>query len=418
MKDLIRATGLAAAVAVSTTAFPVAARERREVTIGGTLPLSGPEAASGAAFREGYELAVEEANERGGLDIAGGRLPVRLRVLDDKGDKAMATAGAEELITSNAVDFLLGTFSSANVEAQSTIAEKHGVPYVAGSGAAAGLFQRKQRFLFGLQSPVKMLAATELDWIAAQQKAGLLPVPARIAILSEDTVHGVDFRAGVHRFVERNPSAWKLALDESFALNTKDFAPLIARLKAAAADVYLADAHLPDYIALHRQYLAAGLCHPVVSYGARGSEKEAAAALGADNVAYILSAVWWDPQLGGSGPSRTFVERFRAKHGRPPQWHHALAYEAVRALLAGVESAGSVDREKVRAALAALHMPTLLPSGNLNFPAEWGQQAHYPFAVLQNQPGGRAPIVFPDYVATARGLINPRCATVKTAAGR
>jgi len=40
------------------------------------------------------------------------------------------------------------------------------------------------------------------------------------------------------------------------------------------------------------------VCNKVVSYGARGSEKGAIDALGRENVDYVLSAVWWNAQLG------------------------------------------------------------------------------------------------------------------------
>jgi branched-chain amino acid transport system substrate-binding protein len=409
----IPSTCLAAALMVSLapSSARATAAHPNEVRIGGTLPLSGPESVSGRYFQEGYEIAVEEANQRGGLDVGGRVLPVQLVVRDDGSDKAKAVDAAEQLISNDEVDFLLGTFNSANVELQSVVAEKHGVPYVSGSGAAAGLFQRKLRFLFGLQSPVKMLASAQMDWIEVQQKAGNLPTPARIALVWEDTAHGQDFRAGVHKFTDRNPDDWTIVLDESFPVNAKDFRPLVARVKHASADLFLADAHLPDYIALHRQYLAAGLCHAVVSYGARGPEKEAADALGAKNVEYVLSAVWWNEQLAtNKGLNHTFVERFRKKYGRAPQWQHALGYEAVRAVLAAVESARSTSREKVREALASLQMDSILPSGRLTFPAEYGQQARYSFLVLQNQPGERSPIVYPEYDATAPGLLNPRCA--------
>ena len=108
--------------------------------------------------------------------------------------------------------------------------------------------------------------------------------------------------------------------------------------------------------------------------------------------------------------NREFVDGFRKKYGRNPVFYNALAYEAVRAMLAGIEAAGSVDREKVRAALAALKMETILPSGTLSFPAAYGQQAHYPFLVQQNQPDGSLPIVYPGYLATALGKLDPRCA--------
>src|SRR5205085_2208601 len=83
----------------------------------------------------------------------------------------------------------------------------------------------------------------------------------------------------------------------SFELNGKDFSALLGKVKAANVDLFLADAHLPDYITMQRQYVTSGMCHKVLSYGARGSEKQAAEALGKKNVEYVLSAVWWSPLL-------------------------------------------------------------------------------------------------------------------------
>src|SRR5213075_3591436 len=91
---------------------------------------------------------------------------------------------------------------------------------------------------------------------------------------------------------------YKVVMDESFELNGKDFSALLGQVKASKADLFLADAHLPDYITMQRQYVTAGLCNKVQSYGARGSEKQAAEALGKKNVEHVLSAVWWNAQLG------------------------------------------------------------------------------------------------------------------------
>jgi branched-chain amino acid transport system substrate-binding protein len=106
-----------------------------EVRLGGTLPLSGADAPTGASFREGYEPAVEQANQRGGAQVGGKCLPVKLSLRDDAGDKAAGVSGAEHLLADDSADFLLGTFNSSMVEVQSVVAEKHGVPYVAGGAS-------------------------------------------------------------------------------------------------------------------------------------------------------------------------------------------------------------------------------------------------------------------------------------------
>jgi branched-chain amino acid transport system substrate-binding protein len=182
-------------------------------------------------------------------------------------------------------------------------------------------------------------------------------------------------------------------------------------VKAANVDLFLSDAHLPDFTTMQRQYVTAGMCHKVLSYGARGSEKQAADALGKKNVEYILSAVWWSPLLGHKNPiAKEFVAGFKAKYGREPEWYQALGYETARALFTAIEQAGTVDKTKVREKLVVMKIPSLLPGGELDFPAEFGQQSHAPFVVQQNHPDGSAPIIAPADAATGKGVApNPNC---------
>jgi branched-chain amino acid transport system substrate-binding protein len=381
-----------------------------KIAVGATLPLTGAEARIGGFFKEGYELAFEEVNAKGGLDLGGKKVPVTLTLLDDTSTQATAASLADRLINSDRVDFLLATYASHLVQAQSAVAEQNKVPYVNGGGGATEIFRKGYKYLFGVIAPVELLGTTLMQWIDEQQKAGKLPKPARIALLWENTSHGKDFRKGVSDFAQKS-GGYEIAVDESFELNGKDFGALLGKVKAANVHLFLVDAHLPDYITMHRQYVSAGMCTAVESYGARGSEKAAIEALGKDNVAHVLSAVWWNAQLAQkNAQAKAFVEAFQARYKRQPEWFQALAYEAARALFAGIQKAGTADRDKVRDALASLEMDSLLPGGKLKFPADTGQQVQVPFVVQQNTPDGAAPIVFPHDVATAEGVApNPRC---------
>jgi branched-chain amino acid transport system substrate-binding protein len=390
------------------------AAERKEILIGATLPLTGAEARVGGFFKEGYDLAFEEVNKAGGLEVGGKKLPVRLILQDDTSNQATAVSLADRLVNSDRVDFLLGTYSSHLVEAQSTVGEQNKVPYVNGGGGATKIYKRGFKYLFGLLSPVELLGTTLMSWIDEQQKAGKLPRPAKIALLWENTAHGKDFRKGVSDFAQRSGGGYQIAVDESFELNAKDYGALLGKVKAANVDLFLVDAHLPDYITMHRQYVAAGLCHKVVSYGARGAEKDAIQALGQENVNHVLSGVWWSPLLAERpGPSKAFVDAYRAKYGagKTPEWYQALGYETARTLFTAIREAGAVDREAVRKRLAGLKTPSLLPGGTIELKPELGQQVQNPFVVQQNLPDGRSPIIYPKDVATAAGVgANPRCA--------
>jgi branched-chain amino acid transport system substrate-binding protein len=403
---------LAAAVSLGAATLPIgSARAADNIKIGATLPLTGAEARIGGFYKEGYEYAFEQQNKKGGVKVGDKTMKVDLQLLDDTSTQATAVSLADRLINSDKVNFLLGTYATNLVEAQSAAAEQNQMLYVNGGGAASAIYKRGYKWVFGLLAPVELLADSMMKWVDEQQKGGKLGKPAKIALLWENTSHGKDFRKGVSEFAKKSGGGYEVVVDESFELNGKDFSALLGKVKAANADLFLADAHLPDYITMHRQYVTSGMCHKVVSYGARGSEKQAAEALGKKNVEYVLSAVWWSPLLGEkSKMDKEFVDGFKAKHKREPEWYQALGYETARALFTAIEQAGTLDKAKVREKLVAMKIPSILPGGELTFPAEFGQQSHAPFVVQQNQPDGSAPIIAPADSATGKGVApNPNC---------
>src|SRR6266478_5240958 len=340
----------------STTAAAVPATG---VLIGATLPLTGSESRIGGFFKEGYELAFEQATQSGGISVGGQKMPVRLTLLDDTSTQATAASLADRLINSDKVHFLLGTYATNLVEAQSVVAEQNNIPYVNGGGAATAIYKRGYKWVFGLLAPVELLAESVMKWVDAEQQAGKLPKPASIALLWENTSHGKDFRKGITEFADKTKT-YKVTIDESFELNGKDFSALLGKV----------------------------------------------------NVEHVISAVWWSPLLADKNPeAKKFVDAFKAKYGvRSPEWYQALGFETARSLFTAIEQAGSIDRKAVREKLAAMKIPSLLPGGELTFPKEFGQQTHAPFVVQQNMPDGTAPIVAPADSATAKGIApNPSC---------
>jgi len=380
-----------------------------KIVIGSTLPLTGTESKTGGRYKQGYELAIDEINAAGGVDVNGKKVKVELKLLDDTSDQAKAVNLAQRLITSDNVNFFLGTYSTALVEAQSTVAEQNKIPYVNGGGAATSIYAKGYTWVFSTLAPVENLATNEMEWIDKQQKAGKLPKPAKIAVVWENTSHGKDFRKGIEEFVKKSGN-YSIPVNESFALDGKDFSAVLNKVQAAKVDLFMVDAHLPDFITMQRQYLSSGMCNKVLTYGARGTEADAKKDLGQKGVDYILSAVWWNQQLGNKGLNKTFVDSFTKKFGAAPEWYQAVSYEAARSLFTAITNAKSVDKTKVRDALSSLKMDSILPGGKLSFPAAKGGQASYPFVVLQNLPDGSSPIVYPDNVATGTGTApNPGC---------
>src|SRR6267143_6787314 len=144
MTPMTHRTLLAAAVlSLGAATLPTrAARAEDTIKIGATLPLTGAEARIGGFYKEGYEYAFEQQNNKGGVKVSDKTMKVEMQLLDDTSTQATAVSLADRLINSDKVDFLLGTYATNLVEAQSAAAEQNQMLYVNGGGAASAIYKR------------------------------------------------------------------------------------------------------------------------------------------------------------------------------------------------------------------------------------------------------------------------------------
>ncbi len=390
---MIRYGAAAGAVTLSLLAAlaSAGAPDAGTVTIGAVLPVTGKESKIGGAYKVATEYAVKEINDAGGIDVGGAKMKIDLRLLDDTSEPAKSAQLVEQLITQEKVAAIIGGYGSQLVQAQSVVPERYGVPYVSGGAGATSIYGRS-KWVFGVLSPVENLAGTQMEFLDDLVKARKLKPPLKIALVYENTEHGKDYEKGVTTYAKAHPQEFSIALDEAFELYAPDFRPLLTRVQAAAADLFMADAHLEDYITMQRTYAQMGLYHQMVTYGARGADAAARKALGAATD-YIFASGWWSdllpyPQV------KAFVTAWKDANGSAPQWYHACAYDTVRALALAIHNAGSLKPEAIRAALATVELKgSLLAPGTLKFSATG--QAILPFVVTQNKPGDTVDLVWP-----------------------
>ncbi len=375
-----------------------------EVLVGSSLPLTGKEARIGNFYKDGYETAVKQWNDKGGINIGGQQRQIRLAILDNQTNPTSSVSQYERLVTQDKANFLLGSYSTLLVSADNIVAERYKIPYVNGGGAASEIYNKGNKYLFGTLSAVENLATTQMDWLKEMQDTGKLAAkPAKIALIWENTDHGKDFQKGVQEYATANPDRFQVVIDESFELNGQDFSSLLQKVKSADADLFMADAHLEDFILMHRQYREQGLYHEMVTYGARGPEKDAREQLGEEAVAGIVSATWWHSALPYP-EAKEFTEFWKSTHeDANPQWYHALSYETANVLFKAIEAAGTCDKEKVRETLAAYNQPSLLP-GNKTFFEENGQISN-PFVIVQNTADGSSALIYPKDIATGEPIM-------------
>lgn len=374
---------------------PVRAAEG-EIKLGAVLPVTGKESKIGGAYKQATEFAVKEVNDAGGLDVGGKKLKINLVLLDDTSDAAKSAQLVEQLCAQQKVDAVIGGYGSHLVQAQSVVPERYEIPYVSGGAGARGIYGRS-KWVFGTLSPVDVLSQTQMDFLSSLVADGKLKKPLKISLVTENTEHGKDYSQGVHDFVKAHPGEFSIALEESFELNAPDFKPLLTRVENAKADLFMADAHLEDFIAMQRTYTQMGLYHSMLTYGARGADAAGRKALG-PATDYIFASGWWS-ELLPYPQVKAFNAKYKAGTGTDPQWYHATAYETVRVLLTAIRNAGTVKPEAIRAALAKVELKdSILPGGVLKFTSSG--QAVLPFVVTQNKPADKVDIVWPREAKT------------------
>lgn len=122
-----------------------------EVVVGLTAPLSGRDAATGAAFVRGCERAADEANASGGVRLRPGveRSRVRLEVRDDQAETPLAEQGLADLWQGGAV-FALATPDGVRTIAQAVVAEREQRPLVVHPATSPGIAGARMRWVFAL----------------------------------------------------------------------------------------------------------------------------------------------------------------------------------------------------------------------------------------------------------------------------
>ena len=314
----------------------------RDVRIGLLALLNGELAPqSGVPSKEGAQLAVDEINEQGGVEIAGTRHRLRLIVKSYEPRADAASSAARELVNLDSIDVLLGPQLSAHAIAASRVAEDARVPMIAPMASNPAVTAGKQYvFRLAFLDPFQgeMLARYAIDDLHAKRAAVLFDV-------SEP--YGTDIAAlFTSTFVKDGGT---IVAKETFTSDQRtDFRAQLTRIAATHPDVLL----LPNYSVVDsfqvRQARAAGIT---------------ATFLGSDNwdppgLRHVPEAVGtvfthqWDPSTPLPA-AKAFMERYRVRYPESVRSTAAMTYDAVRIVADALHRAGTTDGAAVAKAIGA-----------------------------------------------------------------
>ena len=348
----------------------------------------------------GAEMARDEINKAGGINVGGKRRQVELIRGDTNEIQSIpdATNAIERVITREKADFLVGGFRSEAVLAMQEVAADYKKLFL-GAGSAhpqlgVRVEQNYDRYKYWFR--VTPLNSTDLGktlvgvlgTVAGQIRKELNRPNPKIAIIAEKAIW-------VEPIVKALPPVFQKMQMEVVGVwqpsaTATDVTAELAAIDRAGADIVFTLLSGPVGITVGRQMGERGM--KGVAFGINVEAQKEEFWNAAAGKAQFVSTIDTFAEVEMTPKTLPFVRAFRAKFGKPPTYN-AGTYDAIFLLKEAIEKAGSTDADKLVpvlektsyvAAFGVLefdkrHDPVWAPGKNTGMAVQWQDGKKVPF---------------------------------------
>jgi len=300
-------------------------------------------------YRNGWELAVEEINATGGL-LGGRKLEVISR--DDAGKPDDAARHANELLTSQNVDLLAGTFLSNVGLAVSDIALRNKVLFVAAEPLTDALvWEKGNRYTFRLRPSTYMQAAM------LAEEAAKLPAKRWVTV-APNYEYGQSAVASFKELLKARRPDVEFVGEQWPAFGKLEAGATVQALAAAKPDAIFNVTFGSDLTKLVREGNLRGLFEDRSVVSLLSGEPEYLDPLKDETPpGWIVTGYPWD-QI--STPThQKFVQTYEKRFNDTPRLGSVVGYTTFMAIAAAIKKAGSTDTEKLIKAFRGLTLQTV-----------------------------------------------------------
>ena len=391
-------------IAAAATFIAAPAFAEDTITVGFTDSQTGPLNVNSLGQQRGYEYWRDEVNAVGGIKVGGKSYKVKFVTYDDQSVGGRVQQLYTRLIVQDKADFLFSPYSSGLTAPATVISEQYGKIMIDSGGAEEKPFELGNKYLF-------MVITSASHYLSGAVGALKQKDPhAKIAMVYSDDPFSKAVLAAAAE--QAKAAGLDVVMNESYAPSTTDFGPIVNKIISSDADAFMGGGHYSDGATLARQmhdqkanmkFISILVAPADDKFGELG-----AAAMGVTVPSQWEVQVNYKPQFGPT--TAEFVKGFTAKFNAKPDYHSASGYTSGVALQHAIEQAGSIDPEKVTAALNATDITTFF--GHVKFMTDSGHhglQATHDMVLAQwqsvNGKLGRQ-VVWPD-LAKSAALVYP-----------
>jgi branched-chain amino acid transport system substrate-binding protein len=340
-------------------------------------------------YKKGYELALEEINAAGGVN--GRKLQIVSR--DDGGTPGDAVRVAEELLTREKADVLMGTFASNVGLAVASLANQRKVLFLAAEPLTDKIvWENGNRYTFRLRPSTYMQVAMLVPQAAKLKKK-------RWAIVYPNYEYGQSATESFKKLLQHAQPGVEVVAEQAPPLGRIDAGAVAQALAEARPDAIFSSLFAADLQKFVREGNTRGLFRNVTVFNLLGGEPEYL-----DPLRDETPEGWWVtgyPWSEIATPEhRRFLDAYRKRWKDYPRLGSVVGYTAVHAIAAAMKKAGSADTEKLVAALEGLRMGS--PFGEIEWRALDHQSTMGAYVGQLGKKDGRGVMVNWHYVDGAR----------------
>ena len=319
------------------------------IKLGSSGPLSGSVSIYGQAVKEGVELAVEEINAAGGVNVNGKKMNFELvDFINDEADAKKAAAALTTLISKD-VDVVVGAVTSGATEGLIAEAVKQGVPVITPTGTADKLTVGDNGDEREVRSNIfRACFFDSYQGTFMAEYAATKGIKKAYVLYNNDE----DYSKGLKDAFVETAQAKSVAVDTAaYTKQDKTFDAFWVPIIAGGYDcVYVPDYYENVYNILKTGYEKGytGVC-----YGGDGWDGVIKQLKEDEDGKFLENCYYTNHYFGESENAavKTFVEKYKAKWGTTPVSFAALGYDAVYIAKQAIEAAGSVEYDAVIEAL-------------------------------------------------------------------
>ncbi|MCC7566853.1 MAG: ABC transporter substrate-binding protein [Methanoregulaceae archaeon] len=368
-----------AAVLIIGFAFMAGCTEQQtsgdELKIGVVASMTGAASTTGKDVWQSAVLAADEINAAGGVYVEelGTKIPIRLVQGDDESTREGGQKAVSRLITQDNVDVLVGGFSSAVVSAHQSIVAEYKVPYII-TGASTPIITRRDdvdTFYMFHHAPTTDDSGSQTtlfidDTIrpAINEKFGFsADRPLKLAILYQDSPYGKGQQDAIKNTIAQENLNIEVVSEETFKMGETDYRTVLTSVKNSDPDVVYVVAFLNEQIPAVTQARRDVGMNAIFIAVEPNDDPDYYSGVGRYGD-YSIVQSRFSPYAVPKGPIEASVEKFvndfDEKWGGFPGMMGAATYEGVYIAARAVEDAGTLDKAKVRDAIAQVEMPQMV----------------------------------------------------------